>query len=287
MPLVKRITPALVTALLAAGCTGAAPASPRPAAPPPGVTVSLAQYRSDEPVHVLQVAVRNIHETPVYFADVQLVTASFTTLPPQRADATIRKTARTDLPLTYGPANCPPTGLPEVAPATVVARVGTGGEPPRAVAFPVPHPDPLLARLLRDECSEHLVKQAVTIEFGPEWKQTGSGSDAVMRGDLVVTRRGPGVVRLTSMGGTTHYIAEHPEPLGTLDAEERQVRLPIRLTPGRCDAHAFAEAKKAFLFPIRVTLDGGDERVVIVTPPKPLQDSLIQYAARTCGLPQQ
>ncbi|WP_345401520.1 hypothetical protein [Nonomuraea salmonea] len=138
----KRITPALVTALLAAGCTSAAPASPRPAAPPPGVTVSLAQYRSDEPVHVLQVAVRNIHETPVYFADVQLVTASFKTLPPQRADATIRKTARTDLPLTYGPANCLPTGLPEVAPATVIARVSTGDRPPRAVAFPVPHPDP-------------------------------------------------------------------------------------------------------------------------------------------------
>jgi hypothetical protein len=284
---VKRITPVLATVLLAAGCGTTEPASSAPAAPPPGVTVSLAQYRSDEAAHRLLVAVRNIYETRVYFADVQLVSASFKTLPPQRADAVIGKTERTDLPLPYGPANCLPKGLPEVAPAKIVARISVGDEPPRTVAFPVPHPDPLLARVLRDECSEYLVKQAVNIEFGPEWKETGSGADAVMRGDLIVTRRGPGAVRLVSMGGTTHYIVGHDEPLGVLDPGTQQIRAPIRLSPGRCDAHAFAEAKKAFLFPVRVTLDGGEERVVIVSPPKPLQDRLILYAARTCGLPQQ
>ncbi|WP_052424209.1 hypothetical protein [Nonomuraea candida] len=202
-------------------------------------------------------------------------------MPPQRADAVIGKTERTDLPIPYGAANCLPQGLPEVGPATVVAHVGGGSAPPRKVVFRVPHPDPLLARLLRDECSEFLIKQAAGIEFGPEWKESGK----VMRGNLVVTRRGPGTVTLNEMGGTTHYIVTAGgRPLGTLAAGAQRLEVPVELTPGRCDPHAFAEAKKAFLFPVRAAIDGGEERVVIVTPPQPLQHRLIAYAMRACGL---
>ncbi|MEO3867214.1 hypothetical protein ABGB18_00125 [Nonomuraea sp. B12E4] len=277
----KRITLPFVMAVLITGCGTSEAPSPPPAVPPAGLSVSLAQWRSDEPVHALQVAVRNTSETPVYFADVQLVTPSFKTLPAQRADALIRKTERTDLPITYGAAVCSPKGLPEVSPATVVAHVRTGSEQPYEVVFKVPHPDPLLARLLRDECSEYLIKQAVSLEFGPAWTESGK----VMRGDLVVTRRGRGAVTLTDMGGTTHYIVT-PErrPLGVLAADRQRLEVPIELTPGRCDPHAFAEAKKAFLFPVRASVDGGEERVVIVAPPKPLQDRLIDYALRVCGL---
>ncbi|MFD0477675.1 hypothetical protein ACFQ0B_62935 [Nonomuraea thailandensis] len=60
--------------------------------------------------------------------------------------------------------------------------------------------------------------------------------------------------------------------------------MPLELVPARCDGHAFAEAKKAFLFPVRASVDGGEERVVIVTPPKPVQDRLISYARRACDL---
>jgi hypothetical protein len=245
------------------------------------VSVSLAQWRSDEPVHALQVAVRNTSDTPVYFADLQLVTPSFQTLPAKKADATIKKTERTDLPIPFGPANCSPQGLPELRPATVVAHVSTGSGSLREVVFDVPHPDPLLTRLLRDECSEFLIKQAASIEFGPEWKQSGKA----MRGELVVTRRGAGAVTLNDMNGTTHFIVtpEH-RPLGVLKAAEKGLRAPIALTPGRCDPHAFAEAKKAFQFPVRASIDGGEERVVIVVPPKPLQDRLIAYALKACGL---
>lgn len=278
---VTRITLFLAVVIVLAGCGSPEPPPPPPAGPPPGVSVSLAQWRSDEARHTLQVAVRNTTDTPVYFADVQLVTPSFKTLPPERTDATFRRTERTDLRIPYGAANCTPQGLPQVQPATVVAHVGTGSEPPRKVVFQVPHPDPVLARLLRDECSEFLIKQAVSIEFGPEWKLSGGA----MRGELVVTRRGSGTVTLKDMGGTTHYIVT-PErrPLGVLKAAEQRLETTIELTPGRCDPHAFAEAKKAFLFPVRASIDGGEERVVIVVPPKPLQDRLIAYAVDVCGL---
>ncbi len=229
----------------------------------------------------MQVAVRNTTDTPVYFADVQLVTPSFKTLPPERADTTIKRTDRTDIQIPYGAANCSPQGLPEVQPATVVAHVSTGSERPRKVVFPVPHPDPLLARLLRDECSQFLIEQAVSIEFGPKWTVSGK----TMRGELVVTRRGPGTVALNEMGGTTHYnVTPEGESLGVLDAAEQRLVAPIALAPSRCDAHAFGEAKKAFLFPVRASIDGGEERVVTVVPPKPLQDRLVTFALKACGL---
>ncbi|MEV0389966.1 hypothetical protein [Nonomuraea sp. NPDC050643] len=277
----KRILPPFAMIALLAGCGSSEPAPPPPTDPPAGVSVSLAQWRSDEPAHALQVAVRNTGDTPVHFADVQLVTPSFATLPAERTDAVIKKTERTDLRIPYGAANCSPKGLPQVRPATVVAHLATGSQPPRRVVFQVPHPDPLLARLLRDECSEFLVKQAVSIEFGPEWTESGK----VMKGDLVITRRGPGAVALNDVGGTTHYIVTvERRPLGLLGAGSQRLEVPVELTPGRCDPHAFAEAKKAFLFPARASVDGGEERVVIVTPPKPLQDRLIAYAMRACGL---
>ncbi|MDP4508448.1 hypothetical protein [Nonomuraea turcica] len=277
----KRFTRAFAVAMLAAGCSTSEPPSPPPATPPAGVSVSLVQWRSDEPLHAIHVAVRNTTNTPVFFADLQLVTPSFKTLPAQKTDAIIKRTERTDLRIPYGAGNCLPQGLPEVRPATVVAHLSTGSEQPHKVVFNVPHPDPLLARLLRDECSEYLIKQVAGIEFGPEWKQSGKA----MLGTLVITRRTPGKVTLSDMGGTTHYIVT-PErrPLGTLEAGAQRLEVPITLTPGRCDAHAFAEAKKAFLFPVRASVDGGQERVVIVTPPQPERDRLIKWAAKVCGL---
>ncbi|MFI7704799.1 hypothetical protein [Nonomuraea sp. NPDC049480] len=232
-------------------------------------------------MHRMQVAVRNTTDTPVYFADAQLVTPSFATLPPEKIDSTVKRTERTDLQIPYGAANCSPQGLPEVQPATVVAHISTGSEPPRKVVFPLGHPDPLLARLVRDECTEFLIKQVVSIEFGPEWKKSGK----VMRGDLVVTRHRPGTVALNEMGGTTHYnVTTERKTLGVLDATAQRLEAPIELTPARCDPHSLGEAKKAFLFPVRVSIDGGEEQVITVVPPKPLQNRLIAYVLEACGL---
>ncbi|TDB98594.1 hypothetical protein E1267_38540 [Nonomuraea longispora] len=274
----KRVTTLLAVVALVAGCGSSEP--PAPSGPPDGVSVTLGQWRSDEPAHRLQVAVRNTRGTPVYFADVQLVTPSFRTVPASRADAAIGRTGRTDLPIPYGAANCSPGGLPEVRPATVVAHLRVGSEPLREVAFDLPHPDPLLARLLRDECSEFLIQQAVSIAFGHEWTESGK----IMRGALIVTRRGAGAVRLAAMGGTTHYnVAYDGRSPGLLPAAEERLEIPVELTPARCDGHAFGEAKKAFQFPVRASIDGGEERVIVVAPPKPLQDRLIGYASRACG----
>ncbi|PZG15673.1 hypothetical protein C1J01_23380 [Nonomuraea aridisoli] len=162
-----------------------------------------------------------------------------------------------------------------------MAHVATGSEQPRKVVFKVPHPDPLLTRLLRDECSQFLIEQAAGIAFGPRWTEAGG----VMRTTLVLTRRGAGEVAVRDLGGTTHYnVGLERRPPGVLSADRQRMEVPVELTPARCDGHSFGEAKKAFMFPVRASLDGGEERVVIVTPPKPVQDRLIRYAQRACGL---
>jgi hypothetical protein len=280
---VKRITAIIPAAVLLSGCAAATPPAPPAADPPAGVSVSLAQWRLDEARHTIEVAVRNTGTTPVYFSDVQLVTPSFKTLPAEKSDALIRHTDRTDLRIPYGTANCSPTSLPTLRPATVVAHLRTGSEALRRVVFKVPHPDPLLTTLLRDECSSFLITEAAGISFGTDWKIDGK----VMRGSIVLTRKGAGTVTVREMDGTTHYnvtpARAHP-PLVTLEAGRQQAEAAVSLTPAGCSAHVFAEAKKAFLFPVRANVDGGQERVVIVVPPKPLQDRLLSYALHTCGL---
>lgn len=219
------------------------------------------------------------------FTDVQLVTSSFATIPAKQVNTVIGQTERTDIPIPYGAANCTPGSLPELRPATVVAHVDTGSGQPRRVVFELPHPDPLLARLLRDECSQFLVEQTASIAFGEEWTEKGSGKDAVMHAVLVVSRRGPGELELHEVGATSHYsVRVADDPPGVLPAGSQRLEVPVRLTPSRCDGHSFGEAKKAFMFPVRASLDGGEVHVVIVMPPKPVQDRLIRYAQRACGL---
>ncbi|MEV0592254.1 hypothetical protein [Nonomuraea cavernae] len=280
----KRTTALAASVVLLSGCAAAQQPVQPSTDPPAGVSVSLGQWRSDEAVHRLQVAVRNATDTPVHFSDLQLVTPDFATLPPEPTDATIKRTERTDLPIPFGAAVCSPDGLPGASrPATVVAHLRTGSEPSRKVVFALPASDPLLSRLLRDECSEFLIKQAADISFGPTWTRDGKKT----RATLVLSRRGTGAVTVNSIDGTSHYIIA-PErerrPLITLDANAQRAETPVVITPGRCDPHAFAEAKKAFLFPVRATVDGGEERVIIVQPPKPQQDRLIHFALEVCGL---
>lgn len=281
----KRIILPVLGAVLLTSCGGPAPAAAPSTAPPPGVSVFLTQQRSDEPLHALEISVRNATDTPVYFADVQLATASFKTLPPARIDTTFPRTEQTDLRVPYGEAQCDPRAVPPVQPATVTANVRTGDGPLRKVVFAVPHPDPLLTRLLHAECSAYLIKAAATFSWGTSWKRAGD----FLRGEVTLTRP-PGSTRkvtLRVIDATTHYTVRRVsggEPWAVLEPSQQSVSVPVEINPSRCDGHAFAEAKKANLFPFRASLDQDEERVVIVVPPKEVQVAFNLYAVKACGV---
>ena len=283
--------PIAILAATVAGCAaGAARPEPAEASPPPGVTVSLGQWRSDEAEHMLEVAVRNTSDTPVHFARVQLVTESFRTLPPHPVDTTLGRTPRTDLRIPYGEAVCPPDAIPPVRPAAVVAELRVGDGPGRTVRFPLPHPDPLLARLVREECGAQLLRRRVTVEFGPSWTRRRVDGADVMAGTLELVRHaGDERIEIVEIGETTHFTlrpaAGAARPVAVLPPGTRRLELPVLLRPARCDWHAFAEAKKAYLFPVRVSAGGGDPLWMIASPPKELQTTFTDYARKACGLP--
>ncbi|MFI6812864.1 hypothetical protein ACIBG7_10665 [Nonomuraea sp. NPDC050328] len=181
----------------------------------------------------------------------------------------------------YGEAVCSDDGEQTVRPASVIAHVKVGDGPLRKVVFPVPHPDPLLARLLRDECQAQQVRKLSDLAFAPEWRERGKE----LHGTLVLTRRsGANAITVRSIDGTTHYMIEGP--VRTLEAGAARLEIPVVVTPARCDPHAFAEAKKAYLFPVRVTVDREEKpRVVIVIPDEKAQVQMLYYAKKVCGLP--
>jgi hypothetical protein len=293
MPRVRTyVTGFVLLAMLATAVAGCAPDRPEPAeeSPPPGVSVSLEQWRSDEAEHHLEVSVRNTSDTPVHFARVQLVTESFRTLPPHPVNTTLRRTPRTDLRIPYGEAICPPDAIPPVRPAAVVADLRVGDGPERTVRFALPHPDPLLARLVREECGAHLLRRKVAVSFGASWTPRRVDGKEVMVGTLDLARStGDERIEIIEIGETTHFTLRPAEgaarPVAVLPPGTQRLELPVELRPSRCDPHAFAEAKKAFLFPVRASIGGADPLWLIASPPKEAQTMLTDYARRACGLP--
>lgn len=253
-------------------------------AAPEGVSVSLQQYRSDEAAHTLRVAVRNDSTVPVHFADVQLITDSFEVLPPRPVGSTLGHTPRTDLRIPYGKARCTPESIPEVAPATVVAHLRVGDEPMREARFELPHPDPLLDKLLSAECGAYLVTRVAEFTFGDSWSRRGD----VLRGTVIVTRRaGDEAVTVEELGSTTNYTVRPLRgvtPVAELQAGESLLEIPVEVGPSRCDPHAFAETKKGYLFPVWASVVPGERRHLTFTVPARTRSMLVTFARDVCGL---
>ncbi|MFI6497653.1 hypothetical protein [Nonomuraea typhae] len=278
----KRTASLIALALLTAACAGTP--EPPSTTPPPGLTVTLTQGRSDMPKHMLSVLMANSASTPVWVSDVRLTGPSFKDTAFARMDTAV-KSVPVALRIPYGEANCAAGAVPDLRPATVAAHVRTGDGPLREVTWALPHPDPLLRKLFTEECEAFLIKQAVEIGFGQAWEE----KDKALHGVVTVKRRnGRETVTIKELSGNVHY--ELKAGGATLEPGTAQLDIPIRITPGRCDPHAFAEAKIAMLFNARVALGTGEPRYLVFrsdtvqTPGGRLDELILGYARKTCGL---
>ncbi|WP_157518420.1 hypothetical protein [Herbidospora mongoliensis] len=268
---------AAVSALMSVlACGGQATES---TAPPTGVSVALQQWRSDVAVHRIQVSVTNTSTTPLRITDLRLDSGSFEPSAPVKVDTTLGMTPRTDFPITYGRARCDATAIPPVKPTDVVATMAVGDAPAKEVRFPIPVTDGLLTQLVKYECGEYILKQSATIAFGPGF--TRKGDD--LKGTLVVT--GTRHVTIDDIDGTTHYVLkpEKRRPVAVVDPGTSDI--PVTIRPTRCDPHAFAEAKQAYLFQVWGHTEGGETYRMIVTPPRDIQEELLAYAIEVCDFP--
>ncbi|GAB1817515.1 hypothetical protein [Herbidospora sp. RD11066] len=267
---------AVSTLMSVLACGGQATES---ATPPTGVSVALQQWRSDVAVHRIQVSVSNSGTTPLHISDLRLDSGSFEASAPVKVDTTLGTTPRTDFPITYGKARCEATAIPPVKPTSIVATIAVGDAQPKEFRFPIPVTDGLLTQLVKYECGEYILKQAATIAFGPAF--TRDGDD--LKGTLSVTSTRH--VTIDDIDGTTHYVLEPEKRRPVAVVEPGKQEIPVTIRPTRCDPHAFAEAKQAYLFQVWGHTEGGETYRMIVTPPKDVQEKLLNYAIEVCDFP--
>jgi len=259
--------------VLAAGCAQGEPAAvpdplpagtAEPAAAEVPVTLTLAQSRAFASRRMLQVRLRNDGDQPVRIERFDLRTGRFAPAGPVARDTEIAPGRRLFVPLPYGEARCDaPAGD---AVLTVRARVGDG--PPGDADLALPAPDPLLERLHGRECAQATLRAQVDIAFAPAWTTDGD----VVRGTLVVSRRGSGGEQVTVagiQGNVLYTLRAVPPPPAVLAPDAARLELPVEVTLARCEAHALIEAKLRHQFPLwagagdrpadYLTVEAGDE----------------------------
>ncbi|MFN3866056.1 MAG: hypothetical protein ACK4MD_04995 [Demequina sp.] len=148
--------------------------------------------------------------------------------------------ARLRVPL--GPPLCPAGSGSSIATVEVRAYEGT-----EVVEHEVELDDAALAEINASECRQRIATDAAAPSFA---------SEPVVKGDSVETsvvlQRGASAATatLTALSGNIIFSLE-PQAGGvplTLDGDRQRAAVPVTLRAARCDAHAFAESKKTFVF---------------------------------------
>lgn len=285
----------LAVALGASGCgggEGADAAAERPVDPPKGVSVELHQFRVDQVARRLLVGVRNDGPGPLHIKDLRLVSGSFAPIPPTRFEQSLAPTPRVDLSIPFGAARCGPVSIPALQPAVILARIKGAGGRVRTVRFRLRHPEPLLGQTLIRECGTHILRQSIDVRLGTVWNRVASGSGSTdrdaLRGDLLITRTGRGrPVTIATLGSNPHFnlrLAEADLPYA-VPPGPGELRLPVEVTPARCDAHAFAEAKYAQRFAVYGEIGDGRQHTLPFESTGAVRATFDAFARSACGVP--
>ncbi|GIG55619.1 hypothetical protein Dac01nite_23710 [Demequina activiva] len=161
--------------------------------------------------------------------------------------------SRVRVPL--GPALCPAGSGDSVA--TVQVRAYEGEV---LADRDVTLDDAVLADINAVECRQRIATDAAAPSFSG---QLDTVADALET--QVVLSRGASAepARLVSLSGNVIFSLEPaPEALPvTLESSESSATVPVTITATRCDAHAFAESKKTFVF--TATYEVAGERITV------------------------
>jgi hypothetical protein len=271
---------ALFTGLAACSGGGSGGGAPLPELK---LRATAEQWRQDEVARQLGIALHNDGPAPVWISRVEPDLPSFEGETPVDTPALLPPNGlRVDVTVPYGAGGC--AAAAEASYVTVVARV-EGDTRTQRVRLALPYPNELLNRLLADDCAAETVRKSVALRFG-DW--TDLGAEGV-RGSLVVERTAAatGTARLHSFDGNVMYRLAYrtANPLAEVTAGAPVATLPFTASPLRCDLHAFAEVKKPFEFPVRISLDGGKQLYTTVPVDDDDRKALDTMLRRNCGVP--
>lgn len=157
-----------------------------------------------------------------------------------------------------------------VGPVVAHVEVDSDGEVTSQV---VTLPSEVLADINAAECAAKRVRDIAAPGFGP----IESVGDGRLRTSVVLTRGSEGsTATLERIQG--NIIFQITPDAGTVPADlvlhADQVAVPVTIIATRCDPHAFAEAKKPFVFPLWVTIDDGEPHYLEYVPDDSLRREL-------------
>ena len=262
----------LLSAAVLAGVTGCA----APAVPPPELSATVRQYRSDVPLRMLSVTTTNPGSRTVVVERVQLLARGFVALPSAPLGVVLRPGDRVDVPVAYGPARC---GGPVPSAGTDAARmVLRVGQARTEVVVRLSPAGGLLPRLHAFECAQAAVREAVGLSLGESWARRGDS----LVGSLVLTRRsGDDAVRVLEAGGHIVFTVRGPLP-AVLPPGREQLEVPLSVTPTRCDGHALSQNSRGAVFPFVVAVGDGEAVQTPAVAGAALQAQLQELATDVC-----
>jgi hypothetical protein len=271
---------ALLPCALAAALTGCGAQEPEPA-PAPRLAAEVKQYRSDIAKRTVAVSVDNPTDGDVLVQHLELDAAGFAD-PSAEVEVQVAAGSRVDVRLPYGEVECDddrPAGADTVL-LGVQDADGTQHDLRLELA-----PGGLLDRLHARECADQTLLAVADVRLSSQWTRDGSR----LVGALVLERRsGSAPVTVVEPGGNVLFTVRSltpgaaGTPMGTLAPTASALALPLQITSTRCDAHAFADSKRSYVFGFYVALGGDEPQLTTTTADPPLQRQLDRLAADTC-----
>lgn len=263
---------AAAVALVLAGC---APA------PPPGVTASLVQPRTDVADHRMAIQVRNDGSGPVEVRAARLTSEVFTAPTAWTDDsATVHPGRALDLRVDIPPARC--VEAPD--PASVTLEFATGA----TIELEATDPYGLLTRFAAEACVAASIERIAAL--GPAELDVPGGARPAELVLPVRTTGERGSFTIVAALGTTLLqpavdgIGVPEAPVGVVVEHGGPTELRIPLVPNRCDAHALAEDKIGTRIPLVVATDRIERGNYVVPAPPPLRERMYAFFSEYCGL---
>jgi hypothetical protein len=240
----------------------------------PGISAEAVRLRTDVAIgRQLQVRVRDTGTAPFTVTSVQLDSAGFAVLPTRELSAEFTPGRVIDLTVPYGAVRCSASPDPAAARLTVLRPDGAVEE------LRVPLAGSTIAQLYDDDCAVEGVLAVVDVAV-----EGLSAAGEALTGDVVLTRRGDGDEVLVSALYPSVVLQPVPDvdlPV-RLAAGDRELRLPVSFDAGRCDAHALAETKQPFVFPLMVAVGDGRDVAVDLPLDDPQKLLLQEFLGRVC-----
>ncbi len=272
------LSTALVSSVLAAGCSGATP-SPDPEPRPPGLTLGFTQILPEEGSNRGLLRVINREARPVTVTAVGLSWSGYgDVLEPTDGAKVGPSESELMLRVALPPPRCTPSREPPAEP--VRARlVVEGRRLTQALTAPA---QTYVERLWRTQCDRRLLRGSLRIRYAENPRVVAGRDGYHVGGALVLTRLDSlAPVRVISTGGSVLYDVRVPDR--TMPASLDTIRVPLLVLPGnRCDEHAIGQATAPFDF--SVTLRLGSRRVrQPIPPPRAIRRAASTMLRRHCA----